>query len=72
MTSRMEDLPLKGDYSSALTQAPPDILENEGLKELSKLGFSGNLTLGSWISHSMAHGGTATLPAATIKREAWA
>ena len=71
ITSRLEDLPLKGDYGSAVTQAPTDIPENEGLRELGKLGFSGSLTLGSWISHSMAHGGTATLPATREEREAW-
>jgi creatinine amidohydrolase len=71
ITSRLEDLPLKGDYGSAVTQAPADIPENEGLRELGKLGFSGSLTLGSWISHSMAHGGTAALPATREEREAW-
>ncbi len=71
ITGRIEDLPLKGDYGSAVTQAPADIPENEGLKELGKLGFSGSLTLGSWISHSMAHGGAATLPTTTAEREAW-
>ena len=71
ITSRLEDLPLKGDYGPAVTQAPPDIPENEGLKELGKLGLSGSLTLGSWIPHSMAHGGAATLPASLTEREAW-
>jgi hypothetical protein len=71
ITSRLEDLPLKGDYGPAVTQAPPEIPENEGLKQLGKLGLSGSLTLGSWISHSMAHGGAATLPASATEREAW-
>jgi len=67
MTSRLEDLPPKGDYVSAITQAPPEIPENEGLKELGKL----SLTLGFWVPHSMARGGAAPQPTTAAKRNTW-
>ena len=69
MTGRIEDLPLKGDYG---TVEMPHVPENTGLATLGKLGFSGSLTLGSWVADVMAHGsGKDVLPESIAQREAW-
>jgi hypothetical protein len=71
MTGRIVDLPLKGEYGEAETRTAPTP-ENKGLTTLGRLGFSGSLTLGSWINDVMAHGGgPAELPATAAEREAW-
>src|SRR4029078_2486060 len=62
----------KSDYGAAESKAASPVPENEGLATLGKLGFSGSLTLGSWIPDVMAHGGgAAELPASLADREAW-
>jgi creatinine amidohydrolase len=71
ITSRIEDLPLRGDFGANIENKPADLPENEGLRDLGKLGFSGSLTLGSWIPHVMAHSGTGPLPADASERERW-
>lgn len=73
MTGRIEDLALKGEYGEAESHAAAGpVPENKGLATLGRLGFSGSLTLGSWINDVMAHGGGgATLPATTAEREQW-
>ena len=71
ITSRIEDLPLKGDYSADIGAKPANLPENEGLAELGKLGFSGSLTLGSYIPYAMAHSGAGPVPATAAEREAW-
>jgi hypothetical protein len=57
ITGRIGDLPLKGDYGPKESQPAGAAPENTGLATLSKLGFSGSLTLGSWSPDVMAHGG---------------
>ena len=72
IAGRLDDLPLKSDYGAAESKAAGPVPENKGLATLGKLGFSGSLTLGSWIPDVMAHGGGATeLPASVVDREAW-
>jgi creatinine amidohydrolase len=69
MTGRIEDLPIKGDYAAT---EMPHIPENTGLVTLGKLGFSGSLTLGSWVADVMAHGsGKDVLPESVAQREEW-
>ena len=69
MTGRLEDLPLKGDYGAVEMSHVP---ENVGLATLGKLGFSGSLTLGSWVADVMAHGsGKDVLPETAAQREEW-
>jgi creatinine amidohydrolase len=71
IAGRLEDLPLKGDYGEAEMRAAT-IPENAGLAALGKLGLSGSLALGSWISDAMAHGGgKLELPATAAEREEW-
>ena len=57
IAGRLEDMPLKSDYGAAESRALGPVPENKGLAALGKLGFSGSLTLGSWIPDVMAHGG---------------
>ncbi len=72
LTGRIIDLPLKGDYGDAEIQPSEPTPENKGLAALGKLGFSGSLTLGSWINDVMAHGpGHLELPATAAQREEW-
>ena len=70
MTGRIEDLALKGEYGQSQAAAPPTP-ENKGLATLGKLGFSGSLSLGSWINDAMAHGGSGDMPATAAEREQW-
>lgn len=73
ITGRIEDLPLQGDYGPLESKPAGPVPENQGLATLGKLGFSGSLTLGSWISDVMAHGGgrEPALPATVQEREDW-
>lgn len=72
ITGRLEDLPLKGDYGEKEMQPVGSVPENKGLATLSKLGYSGSLTLGSWIPDVMSHGtGRPELPANSEQREEW-
>lgn len=73
ITGRIEDLPLKGDYGAAESKAAGPVPENTGLATLGKLGFSGSLTLGSWIPDVMAHGSgrEPDLPTDARQREDW-
>src|SRR6266699_2783568 len=57
ITGRIIDLPLKGDYGEAESKAAEPVPENTGLAGLSKLGYAGSLSLGSWVPDVMAHGG---------------
>ena len=71
ITGRIEDIPLKNDYGQEESAAAAPV--NTGLAELGKLGFSGSLFLGSWVTNAMAHGGEhpPLLPATQAEREAW-
>lgn len=71
IAGRLDDLPLQGDYGPAESKAAGPVPENKGLATLGKLGFSGSLTLGSWIPDVMAHGGSGELPATAAAREEW-
>src|SRR6266699_1480433 len=57
IAGRIIDLPLKGDYGEAESKAAGPVPENTGLAGLSKLGYAGSLSLGSWVPDVMAHGG---------------
>ena len=72
IAGHIEDLPLKGDYGSAASGPAAAIPPNTGLAALGKLGFSGSLTLGSWVPDVMSHGGDNHLPASAAERAAWA
>jgi creatinine amidohydrolase len=71
VTGRLEDLPLKGDYGAKESGPAAPVPENKGLAALGKLGFSGSLTLGSWVPDVMSHGGDSDLPATLEERAAW-
>src|SRR5947209_9753240 len=73
ITGRIVDLPLKGDYGEAESKAAGPIPENTGLAGLGKLGYSGSLSLGSWVPDVMAHGSgrEPELPATAEEREEW-
>jgi creatinine amidohydrolase len=73
ITGRIIDLPLKGDYGTAESRAAGPVPENTGLAALGKLGYSGSLTLGSWVPDVMAHGSgrEPDLPATAEQREQW-
>jgi creatinine amidohydrolase len=73
IAGRIEDLPLQGDYGEKESRAAGEVPENKGLATLGKLGYSGSLTLGSWIPDVMAHGGGRGpgLPATEAEREQW-
>src|SRR5882724_7459357 len=73
ITGRLIDLPLKGDYGEAESKAAGPVPENTGLAGLGKLGYSGSLSLGSWVPDVMAHGGgrEPALPASAAEREEW-
>ena len=71
ITGRIIDLPLKGDYGEAESQAAGPVPENTGLEGLTKLGYSGSLSLGSWQPDVMAHGKPPVLPSTAAEREEW-
>jgi creatinine amidohydrolase len=73
IAGRLIDLPLKGEYGEAESKAAGEVPENAGLAGLSKLGYSGSLSLGSWVPDVMAHGGgrEPVLPANAEEREEW-
>jgi creatinine amidohydrolase len=73
ITGRIVDLPLKGDYGEVESRAAGPVPENTGLAGLSKLGYSGSLSLGSWVPDVMAHGSgrEPDLPATASEREEW-
>jgi len=72
MTGRIVDLALKGEYGEAEMQPSGPVPENKGLATLGKLGFSGSLSLGSWINDVMAHGTSRpVMPATAAEREQW-
>ncbi len=72
IAGHIEDLPLKGDYGPKESEPAGPIPPNEGLSTLGKLGFSGSLTLGSWVPDVMSHGGDNNLPSSPAERAAWA
>jgi creatinine amidohydrolase len=73
IAGRIEDIPVQGDYGHAESVAAGPVPENKGLEALGKLGYSGSLTLGSWVPDVMAHGNgkEPDLPANAAQREAW-
>ena len=72
IASRLVDIPLKTDYGPSESHAAGPIPENEGLAELGRLGLSGSLSLGSWVSDVMAHAGSGTpLATSEAERDAW-
>ena len=73
IAGRLDDIALKGEYGEAAMKPAGPVPENKGLARLGKLGFSGSLTLGSYIPDVMAHGGGAdtVLPATAGEREEW-
>lgn len=73
LTGRLEDIPLKGDYGAGESKPAGAVPANSGLATLGKLGYSGSLTLGSWIPDLMAHGGEheLVLPATAAERAEW-
>ncbi len=73
ITGRIIDLPLKGDYGEAESKASGAVPVNSGLAGLSKLGYAGSLSLGSWVPDVMAHGSgrEPVLPATASEREDW-
>jgi len=73
ITGRIIDLPLKGEYGEAESLPAGSIPENSGLAGLGKLGYSGSLSLGSWVPDVMAHGGERepVLAATAAEREEW-
>ena len=71
MTGRITDLALRGEYGQADSHASVPPPPNTGLSTLGRLGFSGSLSLGSWINDVMAHGPGAPLPANAAEREQW-
>jgi len=69
ITGRMIDLALKGEYGEGPTDPIP---VNPGMEELGKLGFTGSMTVGSWITDYRGHGGrNQVLPATDAEREQW-
>ena len=73
VTGRIIDLPLQGDYGEAESKAAGTVPLNTGLAGLSKLGYAGSLSLGSWVPDVMAHGSgrEPALPATAAEREDW-
>lgn len=73
ITGRLEDLPIRGDYGAKESAPAGPLPVNEGLATLGRLGFSGSLTLGSWVPDAMSHGGSSEkdLPASAAERTAW-
>jgi creatinine amidohydrolase len=72
IAGRIIDIPCKGDYGEAEGEPAAPVPENTGLAGLSKLGYSGSLTLGSWVPDVMSHGnGKPVLPANPAEREEW-
>lgn len=73
LAGRIIDIPLAGEYGEAESKASGPIAENTGLAGLSKLGYSGSLSLGSWVPDVMAHGGgrAPALPKTAEEREEW-
>ncbi|MEP7362607.1 MAG: creatininase family protein [Acidobacteriota bacterium] len=72
MTGRITDLALKGEYGDTEMHPATPVPDDKGLATLGKLGFSGSLTLGSWINDAMAHGTSIpAMPATAAEREQW-
>src|SRR6185437_14218679 len=73
IAGRIEDIPVQGDYGKEESNASAQVPENKGLAGLSHLGYSGSLSLGSWIPDVMAHGSgrPPALAANAAEREQW-
>jgi hypothetical protein len=73
IAGRIEDIPVQGDYGRKESLPASEVPEDKGLAGLSQLGYSGSLSLGSWIPDVMAHGGAhePVLPANAAEREQW-
>lgn len=71
ITGRINDLALQGEYGNSESHATAPPPPNTGLATLGRLGFSGSLTLGSWINDLMAHGPDQAQPVTAPEREEW-
>ncbi|MFN0103869.1 MAG: creatininase family protein [Bryobacteraceae bacterium] len=72
LAGHIDDLPLRGDYGPRESEPAGPIPANDGLAALGRLGFSGSLTLGSWVPDVMSHGGgDKDLPSTPAERAAW-
>ncbi len=73
IAGRIVDLPVQGDYGASESRPAGEVPENTGLAGLGKLGYSGSLSLGSWVPDVMAHGSgqPPALPANAAEREEW-
>jgi creatinine amidohydrolase len=73
IAGRIEDIPVQGDYGRKESLPAGEVPEDKGLAGLAQLGYSGSLSLGSWIPDVMAHGGghEPVLPANAAEREEW-
>ncbi|HWE50557.1 MAG TPA: creatininase family protein, partial [Bryobacteraceae bacterium] len=73
IAGRIEDIPVQGDYGHKESMPAGEVPEDKGLAGLSQLGYSGSLSLGSWVPDVMAHGGAhePVLPANAAEREEW-
>jgi hypothetical protein len=68
LTGRLDDIPLEGDYGADILGHASDAPKNEGLAKLQQLGYSGSLTLGSWIPDVLAHAGSLPLAKTDAER----
>jgi creatinine amidohydrolase len=69
---RLEDMPLAADVPNIPMKPGGVAADNPGLATLSKLGYSGSLTLGFWWPDPNGHGYSNTnLPKTSEERAAW-
>ena len=72
IAGRIADIPVQGDYTEAQMRPADPVPENTGMATLAKLGYSGSLTLGSWVPDAMAHGSALPVLAKNAEeRERW-
>ncbi len=72
LLSRIDDLPLAADVPNIAMKEGGVAADNPGLATLSKLGYSGSLTLGFWWADPSGHGYSNTnLPKTAEERAAW-
>ncbi len=72
LLNRIDDLPLAGDVPRLPVKEGGVAADNPGLATLSKLGYSGSLTLGFWWSDPVGHGYHAdNLPKTAAERASW-
>jgi creatinine amidohydrolase len=72
LLNRIDDLPLEADLPKAPVREGGVAADNPGLAKLSKMGYSGSMSLGFWWSDPFGHGyRAANLPKTAAEREAW-